>query len=330
VLIYIGSVHGTKQYKSKSPAGNPAQDKIEVMTQKDAWTFPIIGSATLFGLFLLFKIFDKDNINLLFQVYFSLIGAYSLACYFYERTENYPIFNYCSKFHIVTIPVIPKVSDTVSKIDLLFLITLTIGGSIAYAYYTTKHWAFNNILGMCFSIYGIENMLLGQYKVGLILLCLLFFYDIFWVFGTPVMVTVAKNLDGPIKLQFPKDLYAEKLEFNMIGLGDIVIPGVFVALMLRFDLINYIKNQKDKLVESVQYSFFNLPYFKSTMFGYAVGIFATLFVMVFFQAAQPALLYLVPGILLSSFLCAYVKGNISGLYNFDEEPEIKKLNSKEN
>jgi minor histocompatibility antigen H13 len=29
---------------------------------------------------------------------------------------------------------------------------------------------------------------------------LLFFYDIFWVFGTEVMVTVAKNLDGPIKL----------------------------------------------------------------------------------------------------------------------------------
>ena len=32
----------------------------------------------------------------------------------------------------------------------------------------------------------------------------LFFYDIFWVFGTPVMVSVAKNLDAPIKLLFPR------------------------------------------------------------------------------------------------------------------------------
>lgn len=31
----------------------------------------------------------------------------------------------------------------------------------------------------------------------------LFFYDIFWVYGTDVMVTVAKSLEAPIKLQFP-------------------------------------------------------------------------------------------------------------------------------
>ena len=34
----------------------------------------------------------------------------------------------------------------------------------------------------------------------------LFFYDIYWVFFTPVMVGVAKNIDGPIKLLFPVSL----------------------------------------------------------------------------------------------------------------------------
>lgn len=34
----------------------------------------------------------------------------------------------------------------------------------------------------------------------------LFFYDIFWVFFTPVMVSVAKNFDAPIKLLFPRFL----------------------------------------------------------------------------------------------------------------------------
>ena len=41
-------------------------------------------------------------------------------------------------------------------------------------------------------------------RAGALLLTGLFFYDIFWVFGTPVMVSVAKSLDAPIKLLFPR------------------------------------------------------------------------------------------------------------------------------
>jgi minor histocompatibility antigen H13 len=53
----------------------------------------------------------------------------------------------------------------------------------------------------------------------------LFFYDIFWVYGTDVMVTVAKSLDAPIKLLFPIDFTTTPPKFSMLGLGDIVIPG---------------------------------------------------------------------------------------------------------
>ena len=71
---------------------------------------------------------------------------------------------------------------------------------------------------------------------GALLLSGLFFYDIFWVFGTPVMVTVAKSLDAPIKLLFPRaGAAAGESPFAMLGLGDIVIPGIFVALCLRYD-----------------------------------------------------------------------------------------------
>jgi len=64
----------------------------------------------------------------------------------------------------------------------------------------------------------------------------LFFYDIFWVFKTEVMVTVAKSLDAPIKLLFPYALHEEEMKFSMLGLGDIVIPGIFVALCARYDI----------------------------------------------------------------------------------------------
>ena len=55
-------------------------------------------------------------------------------------------------------------------------------------------------------------------------------YDVFWVFGTEVMVTVAKNFDAPIKLLFPQPGFDDsgvRLRPSMLGLGDIVIPGVY-------------------------------------------------------------------------------------------------------
>ena len=73
------------------------------------------------------------------------------------------------------------------------------------------------------------------------LLILLFFYDIFFVFGTDVMLTVAKGIDAPIKLLFPKVAKAEgDSKFSLLGLGDIVIPGIFVSLCLRFDFLKSI------------------------------------------------------------------------------------------
>lgn len=56
----------------------------------------------------------------------------------------------------------------------------------------------------------------------------------------------AKSFDAPIKLLFPRALEegSKAMPFSMLGLGDIVIPGIFVALILRFDTLhsaNYFK-----------------------------------------------------------------------------------------
>jgi len=305
------------------------------MTQKDALTFPIIGSCVLFGLFSLFYFFNKEYINTLFHFYFTAIGIYSISLFVYERINGFSFTNKLSENILFEVPAIKWITDAPSKVDVLFCLCLIVGSVFGSAYFVTKHWALNNLLGIVFCILGIENMMLGQYKVGLILLVLLFFYDIFWVFFTPVMVGVAKNLEGPIKLMFPKDLFAEKIGFNMIGLGDIVIPGVFVALMLRLDLINYWRqhNTKEKntpVEEShMDYTFARCKFFNMTMFGYSAGIFLTLFIMVFFQAAQPALLYLVPGILIFSFVTALCSGQLSDLWNFDEEVALRGFKEEE-
>merc|ERR1712071_673566 len=47
------------------------------------------------------------------------------------------------------------------------------------------------------------------------------------------------GFEAPIKLVFPQDFLEKGLDadnFAMLGLGDIVIPGIFIALLLRFDI----------------------------------------------------------------------------------------------
>jgi minor histocompatibility antigen H13 len=103
----------------------------------------------------------------------------------------------------------------------------------------------------------------------------------------------------------------------MIGLGDIVIPGVYVALMLRFDIYLYKKAKND--ISKFGFSFKNMKYFLITFVFYNLGIIITLSSMYFFNHAQPALLYLVPCTLISSTLLSLQQKDIKLLWKFNEE-----------
>merc|ERR1712107_932460 len=156
-------------------------------------------------------------------------------------------------------------------------------------YILKKHWIANNLLGMAFAINGVELLHLNNVVTGCILLGGLFFYDIFWVFGTDVMVTVAKSFEAPIKLVFPQDLLENgpmgATNFAMLGLGDIVIPGIFIA--------------------------------------YLAGLLLTIFVMHVYKHAQPALLYLVPACLGVPLFLALVRGDIKSMFQYEDHPNVE-------
>lgn len=199
------------------------------------------------------------------------------------------------------------------------VLSLLVGVCVSSWYLHGKHWIANNIIGITFAVQGIENLSVGSYKTGAALLSLLFFYDIFFVFGTPVMVAVATNVDAPIKLLFPKAFAVTDADaqFSMLGLGDIVIPGIFIALLLRFDA----KRAGLKLSEAQKRPLgsFHKPFFNAQMIGYCLGLFATLYIMYAFKHAQPALLYLVPACLLASAVSATMHGQWTELLAYSEE-----------
>jgi minor histocompatibility antigen H13 len=165
---------------------------------------------------------------------------------------------------------------------------------------------------------------------------LLFFYDIFFVFGTDVMVTVAKNVDAPIKLQFPRDFSTSPPQYSILGLGDIVIPGIFMSLCLRFDVLktlnidrmnNMIEAEKKGKEDDGTFIRYVVKqgneapkhYFLSVIIGYLIAIIATVVIMFIFNHGQPALLYLVPGCIFAVIICSLIKGELSKVIEFVEE-----------
>ena len=302
----------------------------ETLKQEDAYQFPLFGSLSLFSLYLAFKFLGQDLVNMLIGGYFGLVGCGALTmtlapfvASLAPKSMNEKQLGFKKSLsHPLPTAILPNPLEIGIQFTPTDFVALVFSAIIVGFYFQAKHWTLNNVLGICFCLQGIEKFSLGTYKIGAILLVGLFFYDIFWVFGTDVMVTVAKSLDGPIKLLFPRSLIPDeetgKIELSLLGLGDIVIPGFFLSLLLRFDAtMAKVSTQKPISIHQS----FPKPYFHSALVAYVLGLCMTLFVMIQFKAAQPALLYLVPACLGSSFLCAYLKGQVQDLLAYSEEEE---------
>jgi len=355
-IIYVGSHNSLR-----SP-------QTEVMQTKDAYMFPLIASVMLSGLYVVYKLFDKYYVNMVLRVYFLLFGVLALCAQFGEvasgilpkgvldAIDNAFHFRIPFLWKKKTVPDATGIAyeNLISNLELLLLIPSAI---IGIQYFTFNHPILNNIFGVAFCIQGLSYSL-GSILNGCVLLAGLFVYDIFWVFGTDVMVTVAKSFDAPIKLLFPQ---MDGGSPSMLGLGDIVIPGMYIALLLHFDRVRSSPNpaastssasatssetpptatttssdtsSSTAAVDSVaqppaekpfpssveKFSFDSRkPYFWICMWAYVAGLGVTLGCMYFFGAAQPALLYLVPACLGSSVGTSLFRREFSALMSFKDE-----------
>ena len=214
------------------------------------------------------------------------------------------------------------------------------------------------------------------------------------------MVTVATKLDVPIKLVFEGPTRA-----SMLGLGDIVLPGIFIALCLRFDhYMHYHRQRKlvpvelktqtlaaaaaagdesqeskengqevisttketQRVVVKPEYvnpqgqwgdwfwstrlrdlvpaafssstnrrhqngatpalraAAFPKTYFRAAMAGYLVAMLATLAMLLAFNHAQPALLYLVPGVVSAAWLTGAARRELRSMWEYTEDGTLDK------
>ncbi|KAF6837473.1 signal peptide peptidase [Colletotrichum plurivorum] len=243
------------------------------------------------------------------------------------------------------------------------------------AYYLTSSPLLSNLIGYGFCYGSFLIMSPTSFATGSLVLMGLFFYDIVMVFYTPYMITVATKLDVPIKLQFKTAARS-----SILGLGDIVVPGIVMCLALRFDLWRHYQSkikrletnlksderdassgevvtvsQTKTLAEkalwldingcwgdwfwssswlglfksggapappSVRGSTFRKTYFNASLAGYTVGMLVTLAMLHIFKHGQPALLYLVPGVLGSLWLTGLVRGELKDMWTYTEDGSL--------
>ncbi|KIO29583.1 hypothetical protein M407DRAFT_21319 [Tulasnella calospora MUT 4182] len=337
-IIYAGSFASLKR-PPKDKASQPnklipsdedeeSDDEDELEEYIDSETalwYPVLASVVLLGLWAVIKwLDDPELINLIGSVMFGLTGigaVYSTANAFVRWAlgptlinKVFPKYNLTLtqgvrevfewKFHTVSAIIIP--SSVLPSI--LFVLNRP---------FEFKRFAINGgILAISFGFNALKLVKLESVRTGVYLLVGLFFYDIWWVFGTSVMVDVATTLNLPIKLLWPKNARMTLPgDFVLLGLGDVVVPGFFIAQALRFDQARFLASAPVSRARMP----FPKPYFTATLLSYPVALLGTMGIMHYTNHPQPALLYLSPACLLSFFLVAAVRGEVKEAWDWVAE-----------
>ncbi|CDI78931.1 signal peptide peptidase domain-containing protein, putative [Eimeria acervulina] len=353
-ILYVGSHLSLKQNEVDATTGEKL-NKGEAMNRTDAMLFPVFGSIALFSLYLAYKFLGTVWVNMLLTLYLTGVGLLALGettfavakplCPPHLVDDRWLVLHPRGPFlwlrKWISLPMAknaipleqdqqeeeqqqeqeqPKlVVDWSWRFSPLWIISHFLALAICALWLLTKHWALHNLLAIAFCIQAIALVSVGSFGVASILLCGLFVYDVVWVFGTEVMVSVAKAFEGPAKLVFP--VHMSPLQYSILGLGDVVIPGVLIAMCLRFDLFLYHKQQNSAAQPLARFPKF---YFCVVLSFYELGLLTTGIVMLYAQHPQPALLYLVPYCLFSLFGAAALNGKIKDVLAYREEEEGEK------
>ena len=226
--VYAGA------HLSLSSAGSESGGAERLGAGEAAW-MPLVALGGLATLYLAFQFLSSALLNALLRSYAAALGAAAVG----EALR--PLVP--SSIRAVARSARPLLNAALPcgcgrvRLSGLDVALFSVGVAVAGAYLQTGHWVANNAIGAAFAVQGIARLTAGRYSTAAALTGGLLVYDLLMVFYTPMMVDVATRVDAPIKLLFPtgEPDSQGRPGFSLLGLGDLVIPGVLLALLLRAD-----------------------------------------------------------------------------------------------
>lgn len=323
--VYFGALVGGDDKTSPVAELLEEDGGAQELTICQAFTFPLYASATLLVLYFFFGYVQY------FLIAFLVFGA-STSLYY------------------LLIAAIKRYSTLSISWNNKIAILMT--GLVVLEWIRSGNFICHDILGCSLCVLFICTLRFPSLKVATLCLSLLLLYDVFWVFFSEyifsknVMVEVAtknavnpiqqigeklqiaqlkqlsRTLELPLKLIFPSFLADGKS--LMLGLGDIALPGALVALARRSELLfDSIMDAKlldlELQLSTAAKTMMHPTVTKSYLFhyafgGYVIGLIGAFVGNILSGHAQPALIYLVPGVLLPLVLRAYHIGKLSDLW----------------
>ncbi len=238
-----------------------------------AYVYPIILSITLLVIYFIIKYFKFKDILLKILFFTSIVSS----------LMNILPYN---KLHIFIITFLWFAFDFLTKNK-----------------YENYKLYVNNIIAITVALSSINSMQITDVKTGMILLAGLFLFDIFWVFGSKfilnkirdfkmknnlsnvkvqnlpkeesVMEKIALNVNSPILLKY---IFDDKKPM-ILGLGDIILPAVFIKTLIG-----------------------NKSYYNTSIVSYIFGLVSAIVATLVSGNGQPALLYIVPSVIIPVLL----------------------------
>ncbi|KAK6190955.1 hypothetical protein SNE40_002712 [Patella caerulea] len=317
------------------------ENQVQTIDSCQAMFLPLGASASLLIMFFFF-----DSLQMVFAIFTAILATVAFAFLLLPMCQY--MIQPCASGQKISFGICGRF--TAAEI-----LSFCLSFFIVCVWILTGHWLLMDALGMGLCVAFIALVRLPSLKVSTLLLVGLLVYDVFWVFfssyifSANVMVKVATRpaenpvgmlakklhltgfvrdapkLSLPAKLVFPR--YSQNSShFSMLGLGDIVMPGLLLCFVLRYDA--YKKNQTGSAETGIPPTpsyVQKLTYFHCSLVGYFLGLLTATVSSEMFRAAQPALLYLVPFTLLPLLTMAYLKGDLRRMWH---EPFIASVPSK--
>jgi hypothetical protein len=230
-------------------------------------------------------------------------------------------------------------------------LALTLAAGCVVTWVLLRHagwaWLLQDAFGIALCCMFLLQLQLNGLRDACVLLALFFAYDVFmvflspYVFGSSVMIDVAtagapvavpnwacycRSNPGDISSCGPGEVMPILLRlprvsgylggYAMLGLGDIVLPGLLLSLCLRFDLA--LKREGLYGTDALALrrarrraaTLRGASYWQVVLIGYGLGIALAMAAVAAFRSGQPALLYLVPCTVVPVLVLASVRGDL--------------------
>ncbi|GFT57873.1 signal peptide peptidase-like 2B [Nephila pilipes] len=194
-------------------------------------------------------------------------------------------------------------------------------------------WILQNVLCMTLCVMVLKILRFSSYKVCTLMLCIYFCVDIILVLITPHFTKDGKSVMGEVATGGNEDLFDKQsfmeefaagrkhVDFNPLvfqvmdigfdplgactkhimglGLGDVVLPGLLLSYCHAFDLMT---NKKGL-------------YYCISLITYGLGLLLVEIAIMHLEIHQPALLYIVPAILIPPIVLAWFRKELSFLWH---------------